>query len=95
MASMHDRFRLFHENFKIDVSDGSTLCVRIDTLHWNFSVINEAGQPLAHIGRQYSIFPDCYAIEVAQDVDAVGMVVLDIVMDMVRELLEQAAQSRK
>ena len=94
-AHMHDRFRLFHENFKIDISDGSTLRVRGDTLHWNFSVINETGQPLAHIGRQYSIFPDCYAIEVAQDVDAVGMVVLVIVMDIVRERQEQAAQRRK
>ena len=91
---MHDRFRLFHENFKIDASDGSTLRVRGDTLHWNFSVIDETGLPLAHIGRQYSMFPDCYAIEVAQNVDAAGMVALVIVMDMVRERQEQPAQRR-
>jgi uncharacterized protein YxjI len=91
-ASMLDRFRLFHEDFKIETGDGSALHVRGDTWRWNFSVIDQAGHPLARIGRQYSIFPDSYAIEVAQHVDAVAIVALVIVMDMVRERQEQPAR---
>ncbi len=88
-AHIHDRFRLFHEDFKIETGDGSAMRVKGDTLRWNFSIIDQTGHPLAHIGRQYSMFPDCYAIEVEQDVDDVAMVVLVIVMDMVRERQEQ------
>jgi len=86
---MFDRLRFFHEDFKIEAGDGSALHVMGDTLRWDFSVTNEAGHPLAHIGRQYSIFPDCYAIEVAQDVDVIAIVALVIVIDMVRERQEQ------
>jgi uncharacterized protein YxjI len=56
-----------------------------------FSIIDETGHPLALIGHQNSMFPDCYAIEVVQDVDAVVMVALVIVIDMVRERKEQAS----
>jgi uncharacterized protein YxjI len=90
-ANMHDRFRFFHEDFKIETGDGSTMRIKGDTVRWYFSVVDQAGYPLAHIGRQYSKFPDSYAIEVAQDVDEVAMVALVIVMDMVRERQEQSA----
>ena len=90
-ARMHDRFRLFHENFKIDTGDGSAMRIKGDTRHWNFSIIDETSQPLAHVGSQYSKFPDCYAIEVAQGVDAIAMVALVIVLDMVRERQEQSS----
>ncbi len=88
-ASMVDRFRLFHEDFKIETGDGSVLYVMGDTLRWDFSVTDKARHPLAHIGRQYSIYPDCYAIEVTQDVDVIAIVALAIVIDMVRERQEQ------
>lgn len=88
-AHLHDRFRLFHEDFKIETGDGSSMRVKGDTRRWNFSIIDEIGHPLAHIGRQYSMFPDCYAIEVAENVDEVAMVALVIVIDMVREREEQ------
>jgi uncharacterized protein YxjI len=90
-AHLHDRFRLFHEDFKIKTGTGSALRVKGETLHWNFSIIDETGHPLALIGHQNSMFPDCYAIEVVQDVDAVVMVALVIVIDMVRERKEQAS----
>lgn len=90
-ANMHDRFMFFHEDFKIETGDGSAMRVKGDTLRWNFSVIDQTGHTLAHIGHQYSMFPDCYAIEVAQDVDEVAMVALVIVMDMVRERQEQSS----
>lgn len=90
-ANMHDRFRFFHEDFKIETGDGSTMRIKGDTVRWYFSVVDQTGYPLAHIGSQYSKFPDSYAIEVAQDVDEVAMVALVIVMDMVRERQEQSA----
>ncbi len=90
-AHLHDRFRLFHEDFKIETSAGSVMRIKGDTLRWDFSIIDETGHPLAHIGRQYSIFPDCYAIEIAENVDEVAMVALVIVMDMVRERKEQSS----
>ncbi len=87
-ASMLDQVRLFHEDFKIETGDGSALHVTGDALRWNFSVTDKAGRPLAHIGRQNSILPDCYAIEVAQDVDVIPIVALVVVIDMVRERQE-------
>lgn len=85
--SMLDRFRLFHEDFKIETSDGLALHVMGDIRNWNFSLSDDAGHPLARIGRQYSIFPGSYAIQAVreQDMDVVAIVVLVIVIDMVRE----------
>lgn len=85
--SMLDRFRLFHEDFKIETSDGLALHVMGDIRNWNFSLSDDAGHPLARIGRQYSIFPGSYAIQTVreQDMDVVAIVVLVIVIDMVRE----------
>lgn len=83
--SMLDRFRLFHEDFKIETGDGLAVHVMGDVRHWNFSLSDDAGHPLAHIGRQYSIFPGSYAIEVMQDIDVVSIVALVIVIDLVRE----------
>jgi uncharacterized protein YxjI len=88
-ARMHDRFRLFHEDFKIETGTGSAMRVKGDTWRWNFSIIDETGHQLAHIDRQYSMFPDCYAIEVAENVDEVAMLALVIVIDLVRERKEQ------
>ena len=84
-ASMLDRFRPFHEDFKIEAGDGSALHVMGDIRNWNFSLTDEAGLPLAHIGRQNSLFPGCYAIQVEQDRDVIAIVALVIVIDMVRE----------
>jgi uncharacterized protein YxjI len=91
-ATMLDRFRLFHEDFQVKINDGSALYVKGDTSRWDFSITDETGHPLVQTGRQYSIFPDCYAIEVAQGVDAVALVALVIVMDMVRERREQPSR---
>ena len=90
-ANMHDRFRFFHEDFKIETGDGSVMRVKGDTLRWNFSVIDQTGHTLAHIGHQGSMFPGCYAIEVAENVDEVAMVALIIVMDIVRERQDQSS----
>ncbi len=89
-AKLRDRFRFFHEDFKIEIGAGSVMRIKGDTFLWNFSIINETDDPLAHIGRQYSIFPDCYGIEIAEHVDEVAMVALVIVIDMVRERKEQS-----
>ncbi len=84
-VSLLDRFRLFHEDFKIETDDGLALHVMGDIRHWNFGLSDDAGHPLAHIGRQYSNFPGSYAIQVVQDMDVIAIVALVIVIDMVRE----------
>ncbi len=89
-AHLHDRFWLFHEDFEIEPCDGSAMRIKGDTRRWSFSIIDETGQPLAHVGHEYSKFPDSYAIEVAEHVDEVAIVALVIVIDMVRERKEQS-----
>jgi uncharacterized protein YxjI len=83
-ASMHEQFRLFGEGFKIETGNG-TLHVNGDIWRWNFSVTDDYGNLLAQIGRQFSIFRDSYAVDVAQGVDAPFTIALAIVIDMVRE----------
>lgn len=89
LASVHEQFRLFGEGFKIEAGDGSILHVNGDIWQWNFSVTDERGNQLAQIGRQFSLFRDSYAIDVAPGADAPFMVALVIVIDMVREHHEQ------
>jgi uncharacterized protein YxjI len=43
------------------------------------------GNLLAQIGRQFSLFRDSYAINVAQGVDAPFIIALAIVIEMVKE----------
>ena len=84
-ASMHEQFRLFGERFKIEGGNGMTFHVDGDIWNWNFSVSDDYGNLLAQIGRQFSLFRDSYAVEVAQGVDAPFVISLAIVIDMVRE----------
>ena len=84
-GSILDRFRHFHEDFKIEAGNGVALHVVGDIRSWNFTLSDDAGHPLAHVGRQYSPFPGCYAIQLERDMDAMAIVALVIVIDMVRE----------
>jgi uncharacterized protein YxjI len=88
-AIMHEQFRLFGEGFKIEVGDGTNLHVNGDIWRWNFNVSDDYGNLLAQIGRQFSIFRDSYAVDVAQGVDAPFMIALAIVIEMVREHHEE------
>jgi uncharacterized protein YxjI len=84
-ASMHEQFRLFGEGFKIEGPNGMIFHVQGDIWNWNFAVTDGYGNLVAQIGRQFSLFRDSYAIEVAQGVDAPFVIALAIVIDMIRE----------
>jgi uncharacterized protein YxjI len=92
-ASMHEQFRLFGERFKIEGANGMTFHVDGDIWNWNFSVSDDNGNLLAQIGRQFSLFRDSYAVDVAQGVDAPFVIALAIVIDMVREHHEHREHS--
>jgi len=84
-ASMHEQFRFFGESFKIQLDNGMDFHVQGDVWNWDFSVSDGNGNLLAQIGRQFSLFRDSYAVEVAQGVDAPFVIALAIVIDMIRE----------
>lgn len=92
-ASMHEQFRLFGERFKIGGANGMIFHVDGDIWNWNFSVSDDNGNLLAQIGRQFSLFRDSYAVDVAQGVDAPFVIALAIVIDMVREHHERRDHS--
>ena len=92
-ASMHEQFRLFGERFKIAGANGMTFHVDGDIWNWNFSVSDDNGNLLTQIGRQFSLFRDSYAVDVAQGVDAPFVIALAIVIDMVREHHERRDHS--
>jgi len=52
-------------------------------------VSDASGNLMANIGRQFSLFRDSYAIDVAPGVDAPFVIALAIVIDMVREHHEE------
>jgi uncharacterized protein YxjI len=84
-ASMHEQFRLFGEQFKIEGPNGMIFHVQGDIWNWNFAVSDAYGNLMAQIGRQFSLFRDSYGIDVAQGVDAPFVIALAIVIDMIRE----------
>ena len=88
-ASMHEQFRLFGERFKVEGSNGMVFHVTGDIWRWNFTVSDDSGNMLAQIGRQFSIFRDSYAVDVAPNVDAPFVIALAIVIEMVKEHHEQ------
>lgn len=84
-ANVHEQFRLFGEGFKIHGINGMVFHVNGDIWNWNFTVSDDYGNLMASIGRQFSLFRDSYAIDVAPNVDVPFIVALAIVIDMVRE----------
>ena len=93
-ASMREQFRLFGESFKVEGSHGMVFHVKGDIWKWNFSVSDNHGNLLAQIGRQFSIFRDSYAVDVAQGVDAPFIIALAIVIEMVKEHHEKKEHER-
>ncbi len=84
-ASMHEQFRFFGESFKIEADNGMAFHVKGDVWNWDFSVSDDYGNLMAQIGRQFSLFRDSYAVDVAQGVDAPFVIAMAIVIDMIRE----------
>jgi uncharacterized protein YxjI len=94
-ATMHEQFRVFGESFKIDGINGMVFHVNGDLWHWNFNVTDGYGNLVAQIGRQFSLFRDSYAIEVAPGVDAAFVVAMAIVIEMVKEHHEHKEEHRE
>ncbi|HJT57670.1 MAG TPA: LURP-one-related family protein [Ktedonobacteraceae bacterium] len=84
-ADVHEQFRFFGERFKVEGANGITFHVDGDIWQWNFTVSDDAGNLLAQIGRQFSLFRDSYAVDVAPNVDAPFILALAIVIEMVKE----------
>jgi len=93
-ASMHEQFKLFGEKFKIEGNNGMVFHVQGDIWNWNFSVTDDYGNLLAQIGRQFSLFRDSYAVDVAPNVDAPFIIALAIVIEMVKEHHERKEHNR-
>src|SRR5436309_11349934 len=94
-ATMHEQFRLFGERFKVEGDNGMVFHVNGDIWRWNFTVSDDYGNMLAQIGRQFSIFRDSYAVDVAANVDAPFIIALAIVIEMVKEHHEQKEQRER
>jgi uncharacterized protein YxjI len=84
-ADVHEQFRFFGERFKVEGANGIIFHVDGDIWRWNFTVSDDQGNLLAQIGRQFSIFRDSYAVDVAPNVDAPFILALAIVIEMVKE----------
>ena len=84
-ADVHEQFRFFGERFKVEGANGIIFHVDGDIWRWNFTVSDDQGNLLARIGRQFSIFRDSYAVDVAPNVDAPFILALAIVIEMVKE----------
>jgi uncharacterized protein YxjI len=88
-ANVHEQFRLFGERFKVKGEGGQVFHIDGDIWRWHFTVSDDNGNLLAQISRQFSIFRDSYAVDVAQGVDAPFVLGLAIVIEMVKEHREK------
>jgi uncharacterized protein YxjI len=84
-AGVHEQLRLFGERFKVTGENGMVFHVDGDIWRWNFRVTDNYGNGLAHVSRQFSIFRDSYAVDVAPGVDAPFIIALAVVIELVKE----------
>ncbi|QBD82689.1 hypothetical protein EPA93_44670 [Ktedonosporobacter rubrisoli] len=84
-ASVHEQLRIFGERFKVEGGNGLVFHVQGDVWRWNFTVSDQIGSLLGQISRQFSIFRDSYAVDVAPGVDAPFIIALAIVIELVKE----------
>jgi uncharacterized protein YxjI len=84
-ASIHEQLRIFGERFKVQGDNGMAFHVQGDIWRWNFTVSDDNGNLLAQIGRQFSLFRDSYAVDVAPGVDVPFIIALAVVIEMVKE----------
>jgi len=84
-ANVHEQWRLFGERFKVQGDNGMNFHIAGDIWRWNFTVSDDNGNLLAQIGRQFSIFRDSYAVDIAPGVDVPFILALAVVIEMVKE----------
>ncbi len=85
VANIHEQFRLFGERFQIKGDHGMLLHVNGDIWRWNFSISDARGNLLGRVGREFSLFRDSYAIDIAQGVDDAIIIAVAVVIEMVKE----------
>ncbi|GHO85026.1 LURP-one-related/scramblase family protein [Dictyobacter formicarum] len=84
-ANVHEQFHLFGERFKVQGDNGMVFHINGNVWAWNFTVNDSAGNLLGQVGREFSLFHECYAVDVAPGVDASFMVALAVVLEMVKD----------
>jgi uncharacterized protein YxjI len=89
LASVHEQFRFFGERFKVEGDNGMIFHVDGDIWRWNFAVSDNYGNLMGQVSRQFSLFRDSYAIEVAAGVDIPFIIALAVVIEMVKEHHEE------
>jgi uncharacterized protein YxjI len=94
LANVHEQFRFFGERFQIKGEHGMVMHIDGDIWNWNFSISDAAGNLMARVGREFSLFRDSYAVDIAQGVDAAFIVALAVVIEMVKEHHEKKRDER-
>jgi uncharacterized protein YxjI len=85
-AEVHEQLiQLFGERFKVTGENGMVFHIDGDLWNWNFAITDNNGNLMARVGREFSIFRDSYAVDVAQGVDVPFVVSLALVLEMVKE----------
>ncbi|GCE12337.1 LURP-one-related/scramblase family protein [Tengunoibacter tsumagoiensis] len=85
-GNVHEQFHFFGgERFKIKGQDGMVFHIEGDIWNWNFSILDDQGNLMGQVGRQFALFHDSYGVEVAQGVDAPFIIALAVVIEMVKE----------
>ncbi len=84
-ANVHEQLQIFGERFKVQGENGMVFHVDGDISRWNFTVSDNYGNLIGQVGRQFSLFRDSYAVDVASGVDAPFIIALAIVIEMVKE----------
>lgn len=84
-ASVSEQWRLFGERFKVKGDNDMVFHVQGDIWRWHFDISDDYGNLLATVSRQFSIFRDSYAVDIANGVDVPFILSLAIVIEMVKE----------
>lgn len=88
-GNVHEQIHLFGERFKVQGENGMVFEINGSVWNWNFTISDPHGNLLARVGREFSLFRDSYAVDVAQGVDVPFVIALAIVLEMVKEHHEQ------
>ncbi len=84
-GSVHEQLHLFGERFKVKGENGMIFHIDGNIWNWNFTISDDYGNLLGQVNRQFAIFRDSYAIDVAPNVDGPFILALAIVIEMIKE----------
>jgi uncharacterized protein YxjI len=84
-GNVHEQLHLFGERFRVKGENGMEFEIHGSVQNWHFAINDAQGNLLARVGREFSLFRDSYAVEIAQGVDVPFVIALTIVLEMVKE----------